>query len=219
MSTVQELYGRWINELWAGRPIAAEIVTKDFVGHWPGRADGGIGGLGRGDLGRDVVRAAELGRRGPADQAHRGGVAGHWRGHCLAGRSWRLWKPAKRDDACEHGHTRHRPSRFPGPPNRDTPLTGRRVGNGRRGGRFPPGSCSSFRSSKSSPPRCRLAPADRAHRRFFGAFETRVRRAGCAESCGALRVRRHASALSRKLEADGGRNLLAIHPIAIGRTK
>jgi hypothetical protein len=37
MVTVQELYGRWINELWAGRPIAAEIVTKDFVGHWPDR--------------------------------------------------------------------------------------------------------------------------------------------------------------------------------------
>ena len=37
MSTVQELYGRWINELWADRPIAAEIVTKDFVGHWPDR--------------------------------------------------------------------------------------------------------------------------------------------------------------------------------------
>jgi hypothetical protein len=37
MLTVQEVYGRWINELWAGRPIAAEIVTKDFVGHWPNR--------------------------------------------------------------------------------------------------------------------------------------------------------------------------------------
>jgi hypothetical protein len=33
MSTVQELYGRRINELWAGRPIATEIVTQDFVGH------------------------------------------------------------------------------------------------------------------------------------------------------------------------------------------
>jgi hypothetical protein len=37
MPTVQELYGRWINELWAGPPIAAEIVTLDFVGHWPDR--------------------------------------------------------------------------------------------------------------------------------------------------------------------------------------
>ncbi len=37
MPTVQTLYERWINELWAGRPIAAEIVTDDFVGHWPDR--------------------------------------------------------------------------------------------------------------------------------------------------------------------------------------
>ncbi|OBI84345.1 nuclear transport factor 2 family protein [Mycobacterium sp. 1245805.9] len=37
MQTVDELYDRWITELWAGRPIAAEIVTEDFVGHWPDR--------------------------------------------------------------------------------------------------------------------------------------------------------------------------------------
>lgn len=37
MTTVQALYGRWINELWTGRPVAAEIVTEDFVGHWPDR--------------------------------------------------------------------------------------------------------------------------------------------------------------------------------------
>src|SRR5947209_8158746 len=37
MRNVEELYGRWINELWAGQPIAAEIVTEDFVGHWPDR--------------------------------------------------------------------------------------------------------------------------------------------------------------------------------------
>jgi hypothetical protein len=35
MPTVQALYDRWITELGAGRPIAAEIVTEDFVGHWP----------------------------------------------------------------------------------------------------------------------------------------------------------------------------------------
>jgi hypothetical protein len=35
--TVQALYDRWIAELWNGQPIAAEIVTDDFVGHWPGR--------------------------------------------------------------------------------------------------------------------------------------------------------------------------------------
>lgn len=33
----QKLYDRWINELWAGRPIAAELVCPDFVGHWPTR--------------------------------------------------------------------------------------------------------------------------------------------------------------------------------------
>jgi hypothetical protein len=38
---VQALYARWITELWAGRPIAAEIVTEDFVGHWPDRDVGG----------------------------------------------------------------------------------------------------------------------------------------------------------------------------------
>lgn len=37
MATAQSLYGRWIGELWAGRPIAGEIVTDDFVGHWPAR--------------------------------------------------------------------------------------------------------------------------------------------------------------------------------------
>lgn len=37
MAEVQTLYRRWISELWAGRPIAAEIVTDDFVGHWPDR--------------------------------------------------------------------------------------------------------------------------------------------------------------------------------------
>lgn len=37
MSNVQALYTRWITELWAGRPVASEVVTDDFVGHWPGR--------------------------------------------------------------------------------------------------------------------------------------------------------------------------------------
>ncbi|WP_310783895.1 nuclear transport factor 2 family protein [Mycobacterium sp. Z3061] len=37
MADVQALYQRWISELWAGRPVAAEIVTDDFVGHWPDR--------------------------------------------------------------------------------------------------------------------------------------------------------------------------------------
>lgn len=29
------LYNRWINELWAGHRIAGELVSDDFVGHWP----------------------------------------------------------------------------------------------------------------------------------------------------------------------------------------
>ena len=37
MTSPKALYGRWINELWAGEPVAAEIVTDDFVGHWPDR--------------------------------------------------------------------------------------------------------------------------------------------------------------------------------------
>src|ERR1700754_1970057 len=37
MASPTALYERWINELWAGRPGAAEIVTADFVGHWPER--------------------------------------------------------------------------------------------------------------------------------------------------------------------------------------
>lgn len=37
VSTVRALYERWINELWAGKPVASEIVTDDFAGHWPGR--------------------------------------------------------------------------------------------------------------------------------------------------------------------------------------
>lgn len=37
MTSARNLYGRWIDELWAGEPVAAELVTEDFVGHWPGR--------------------------------------------------------------------------------------------------------------------------------------------------------------------------------------
>lgn len=31
------LYRRWIDELWAGEQVAAELVSDDFVGHWPTR--------------------------------------------------------------------------------------------------------------------------------------------------------------------------------------
>ena len=31
------MYKRWIEDLWSGRSVAAELVSDDFVGHWPGR--------------------------------------------------------------------------------------------------------------------------------------------------------------------------------------
>ena len=37
MTTAEAMYERWINELWAGKPVAAELVSADFVGHWPNR--------------------------------------------------------------------------------------------------------------------------------------------------------------------------------------
>jgi hypothetical protein len=37
MTSPNALYERWINELWAGQPVAAELVSDDFVGHWPER--------------------------------------------------------------------------------------------------------------------------------------------------------------------------------------
>jgi hypothetical protein len=37
MTTAKTLYQRWIGELWAGKPVAAELVSGDFVGHWPNR--------------------------------------------------------------------------------------------------------------------------------------------------------------------------------------
>ena len=37
MTFPKALYERWINELWAGEPVAAELVSEDFVGHWPDR--------------------------------------------------------------------------------------------------------------------------------------------------------------------------------------
>jgi ketosteroid isomerase-like protein len=35
---VQELYGRWLDGLWAGDfTVAAHLLTEDFTGHWPDR--------------------------------------------------------------------------------------------------------------------------------------------------------------------------------------
>lgn len=39
------LYRRWIDELWAGRAPAAEFVSAQFVGHWPGHDVHGPDGL------------------------------------------------------------------------------------------------------------------------------------------------------------------------------
>ena len=35
--SAKELYGRWMDELWAGQPVADDLVSDDFVGHWPDR--------------------------------------------------------------------------------------------------------------------------------------------------------------------------------------
>jgi hypothetical protein len=37
VSSEKTLYKRWIHELWAGEKVAAEVVSDDFVGHWPDR--------------------------------------------------------------------------------------------------------------------------------------------------------------------------------------
>ena len=38
MSPTHDLYRRWLEELWAGTPGAAEqLVAEEFVGHWPDR--------------------------------------------------------------------------------------------------------------------------------------------------------------------------------------
>jgi hypothetical protein len=69
MPTVRALYERWITELWAGQPIATEIVTEDFVGHWPDRdvhgPDGPVS-----FTGNDILRLNGDGQR----------FAEHWTG-------------------------------------------------------------------------------------------------------------------------------------------
>ncbi|MEH3143098.1 MAG: nuclear transport factor 2 family protein [Mycobacterium kyogaense] len=32
---VSALYQRWVKELWSGTIVAGELVSDDFVGHWP----------------------------------------------------------------------------------------------------------------------------------------------------------------------------------------
>ncbi|MGE2718070.1 ester cyclase [Mycolicibacterium litorale] len=41
----ETLYRRWIGEVWAGEPIPADLVSDDFVGHWPDRDVHGRDGL------------------------------------------------------------------------------------------------------------------------------------------------------------------------------
>ena len=36
-SSAVQLYRRWITELWGGQDVADELVSSDFVGHWPTR--------------------------------------------------------------------------------------------------------------------------------------------------------------------------------------
>ncbi len=31
----ERLYKRWLDELWGGRRVATDLVSPDFVGHWP----------------------------------------------------------------------------------------------------------------------------------------------------------------------------------------
>jgi SnoaL-like polyketide cyclase len=45
MTTAKALYQRWIDELWTGKSVAAELVSDDFVGHWPDREVRGPGEL------------------------------------------------------------------------------------------------------------------------------------------------------------------------------
>ncbi len=66
--------------MWAGRPVASEIVTDDFVGHWPGRDVHGPEELQRivaetRNMFADLTFAVEIG------PLHEGGlVAGRWVG-------------------------------------------------------------------------------------------------------------------------------------------
>lgn len=52
MGDNKELFYRWIQQLWSGpadrealREAAGELVTDDFIGHWPGREVHGPDGL------------------------------------------------------------------------------------------------------------------------------------------------------------------------------
>ncbi len=75
------MYKRWIEELWAGQPIAADLVSDDFVGHWPGHAVHGPAEL-QDIIGQtrnmfdDIEFRIEIGPLVDGDH-----VAGRWVGH------------------------------------------------------------------------------------------------------------------------------------------
>lgn len=79
---LRDLYLRWVDELWNGSPEAAEdLVSADFVGHWPDREVRGAA-----ELSETVARTRsmftslrfelEVGPLADGDL-----VAGRWTGH------------------------------------------------------------------------------------------------------------------------------------------
>ncbi|MHA6624308.1 ester cyclase [Pseudonocardia sichuanensis] len=78
----EELYRRWIDELWAGRvERVSELVADAFVGHWPDHDVHGPAQLAE-TIRQTHAMLAPLSfaiEVGPF--AHGGLVAGRWRGH------------------------------------------------------------------------------------------------------------------------------------------
>ena len=78
--SAHSLYRRWIEELWAGRPVADELVSSDFVGHWPDHDVHGPAELQSTveqtrNMVRDMTFSIEIGPLVDGDY-----VAGRWRG-------------------------------------------------------------------------------------------------------------------------------------------
>jgi hypothetical protein len=126
VSTVQALYARWITELWAGRPVAAEIVTDDFVGHWPGRDAHGPQELQRiveetRNMIADFTFAIELGPLSEGDL-----VAARWVARA-AGRTARSPSPATTSSASTATVNASR-STGPAPRRAEVPEPSRRAG-------------------------------------------------------------------------------------------
>ncbi|CAN5567238.1 hypothetical protein BH23ACT6_BH23ACT6_19970 [soil metagenome] len=78
---VHALYRRWIEEMWDGRvDVATELVSDDFVGHWPDHdVDGPQGLIGAMSQMHDMFSSIrfeiEVGPIAEGDL-----VAGRWRG-------------------------------------------------------------------------------------------------------------------------------------------